>query len=254
MSEILLLFILGSIIGSFLNVCIYRLPLKLSLWKPGSFCPHCKKHITLWNNIPIISYLLLKGKCAHCKNAIAVHYILVEVLTGIVTVLSYEYYGLSNMFIIYSVFMYFLIVIGFIDLKTRLIYNSVLVSLLFFAIIAQTVSPFTQWQIALLGMLTGGGAMLLVSFLGKVLFKKESLGMGDVKLAAVAGFFLGWQNILIAIYTGFVFALITMMMINVVKRTRIVGYIPLGPFLALGIITFIFWGKDIIQIYLSLVV
>jgi leader peptidase (prepilin peptidase)/N-methyltransferase len=254
MLEILLLFILGSIIGSFLNVCIYRLPVNLSLWKPRSFCPHCKKRIALWNNIPIISYLLLKGKCAHCKSSISVQYVLVEVLTGIITVLSYEYYALSNMFIIYSVFMYFLIVIGFIDLKTRLIYNRVLVSLLLFAIIAQTVSPFTQWPNALLGILTGGGAMLLVSLLGKVLLKKESLGMGDVKLAAVAGFFLGWQNILIAVYTGFVFALITMMVINSIKRTRIVGYIPLGPFLALGIITFIFWGQDIVQIYLSLVI
>ena len=254
MLEILLLFILGSIIGSFLNVCIYRLPLNLSLWKPGSFCPHCKKHITIWNNIPIVSYLLLKRKCAHCKNPISVQYILIEVLTGIVTVLTYEYYALSNMFIINLVFMYFLIVIGFIDLKTRLIYNRVLVSLLLFAIMAQTVSPFTQWQNALLGVLIGGGAMYLVSLLGKAVLKKESLGMGDVKLAAVAGFFLGWQNILIAVYTGFVFALITMLMINSIKRSRIVGYIPLGPFLALGIITFIFWGKDIVQIYLSLVV
>jgi leader peptidase (prepilin peptidase)/N-methyltransferase len=254
MFDILLLFVLGSIIGSFLNVCIYRLPVNLSLWKPGSFCPHCKKHITIWNNIPIISFLLLKGKCVHCKNSISIQYILVEVLTAIVTVLTYEYYALSNMFIIYSVFMYFLIVIGFIDFKTQLIHNKVLVTLLLFAIMAQMISPFTRWQNALLGMLTGGGTMFLVSLLGKALFKKESLGMGDVKLAAVAGFFLGWQNILIAVYTGFVFALITIIITNSMKRTSIVGYVPLGPFLAMGIITFIFWGKEIIQIYLSLVI
>jgi len=150
--------------------------------------------------------------------------------------------------------MYFLIVIGFIDFKTQLIFNKVLMALLLFAMIAQMVSPFTAWQDALLGMLSGGGAMLLVSLLGKALFKKESLGMGDVKLAAVAGFFLGWQHILIAIYTGFVFALITMVLIHSIKRTRIVGYVPLGPFLAMGIITFIIWGKEIIQIYLSLVI
>ena len=249
----LILFILGAVIGSFLNVCIYRLPQKISLWKPASFCPNCKKPVPVWSNIPVFGFFIVKGKCVYCKNPISLQYIGVEIFSGLLTVLAYKYFALSNLFILYSVFMYFLIVIGLIDLKIQLIYNKVLLVLLSFAVVFQIFWPFTSWPDALTGLAVGSGTMFLISLLGKLLFKKESLGMGDVKLAAVAGFIVGWQFVLIAIYAGFVFALITMILLNRIKGTQLSGYIPLGPFLALGIMVFLFWGNQIIEVYMSLV-
>lgn len=201
----------------------------------------------------MLGFFILRGKCVHCKSPISMQYISVEILSGLLTVLAYKYFAFNNLFILYSVFMYFLIVIALIDLKTQLIYNKVLFVLFFFAVIFQVFWPFATWPNALTGLVVGGGTMFLISLLGKLLFKKESLGMGDVKLAAVAGFIIGWQYVLIAIYIGFVFALITMVLLNRIKGTQLSGYIPLGPFLALGIMVFLFLGNQIIEIYMSIV-
>ena len=135
-----------------------------------------------------------------------------------------------------------------------MIYNKVLIVLFLFLLLAQFYSPFISWKNAFIGALTGGGSMFIIALLGKMLFKKESLGMGDVKLAATSGFFIGWQKILIALYAGFVIAFLTIIIINRFKKTKVTGYVPLGPFLALGIIIFLFWGQQLIQLYLSLVI
>jgi leader peptidase (prepilin peptidase) / N-methyltransferase len=254
MIELIIIFILGSIIGSFLNVCIYRLPQKISLVFPSSFCPACKEKIPTWSNIPIIGFFMVKGKCRACSSKISKRYPFVEILSGILTVVSFIHFGLGVSFFIYSLFIYFLIVIAFIDLKTHLIYNKVLFALLAAGISTQLFSPFITWEEGLLGFVAGGLSMFLISLLGKVLFKKESLGMGDVKLAAVAGFFTGWVNVLMALYLGFVLAFVTIIIYNKFQKTQIKNdHIPLGPFLALGLILFLFWGDQILQFYLSIV-
>ncbi len=253
MVEISFIFIVGSIIGSFLNVCIYRLPEKVSLVFPSSFCPVCKEGIPFWVNIPILGYLILKGKCIKCASTISPRYLFVELLTAILSVFCYFQFGLSIQFFIYSIFIYFLIVIAFIDIKTHLIYNKVLITFISIGLITQIIIPFIPWEQAVLGMLSGGLSMFFISLLGKWLFKKESLGMGDVKLAAVAGFFTGWLNILIALYLGFILAFVTITLQNRFKKTKISGYIPLGPFMAAGLIVFLFWGKEISNFYLSIV-
>ncbi|MCB0283667.1 MAG: prepilin peptidase [Calditrichaeota bacterium] len=251
--DFLFVFFLGNIFGSFLNVCIYRLPENLSLVKPGSFCPSCKNPVRAWQNVPIFSYVFLKGKCGNCGSRISAQYPIVELISGLITVLTYYYFGLTPVFFVYTVFIYFLIVIAFIDYKTELIYNKVLITLLVFGLIFNVFYPFMAWEAGLYGLLAGGGILFLFSLLGKILFKKEALGMGDVKLAAVAGFFLGMQNVLIAIYFGFIIALVTMVVLRIFKKAELKGKIPLGPFLAAGLIVFLFWGKLIINVYFSYV-
>jgi leader peptidase (prepilin peptidase)/N-methyltransferase len=246
-------FIIGAVFGSFLNVCIYRLPEKISLIFPSSSCPVCKKRIPFWANIPILGYLILKGKCYECSSRISIRYPLVELFAGILTVLSFLQFGFSVQFFIYTIFIYFLIVIAFIDIKTHLIYNKVLIIFFATGVITQIIIPFISWEQAVLGLIAGGSSMFFVALLGKWLFKKESLGMGDVKFAAVCGFFTGWLNILIALYLGFVLAFISITLHNRIKKRKISGYIPLGPFLAAGLILFLFWGKEISSFYLSMV-
>lgn len=254
MSEVAFVFLAGIIAGSFLNVCIFRMPEKISVVSPGSFCPKCNTPILWWNNIPLLGFILLRGKCRSCHAPISYQYPLVELLAGLLTVLTFSHFGFSIKFLAYTNFIYFLIVIAFIDARTQLIYNKVLIFFLGSGILLQVISPFIPWQDALLGMVTGGAAMFLIALLGQLLFKKESLGMGDVKLALVAGFFVGWKSILIALYIGFVLAFLSMIFINRINKNKISGSIPLAPFLAGGLIVFLFWGTQITRIYWSLVI
>ncbi len=249
----LFLFCIGAVFGSFLNVCIYRLPKSQSLAKPGSHCPHCKKPIPFYLNIPILSYLVIRGRCRSCGSKISIQYPLVELAAGVLTLLAFHKFGLSASFFFYTVFIYFLIVIAVIDLRTQMIYNKVLILLFIYGLIFNLLFPVISWQVAGLGLLLGGGAMLLFAVLGKALFKKESLGMGDVKLAACGGFFLGWKMILIALYGGFFLALILIIFLKLLRLMPKNEYIPLAPFLAAGLIVFLFWGNWLIDNYFQLI-
>lgn len=253
MLELIFVFIVGSVVGSFLNVCIYRLPEKVSIAFPASYCPNCRQAIPKWSNIPFLGYLLLKGKCKHCSTKISWQYPAVELLAAVLTVITYWYHGFSALFTAYIILVYFLIVIAFIDWKTQLIYDKVLVILFLCGLTLQLIYPFIAWESALLGVVVGGLSMFAIALLGKAMFKKDSLGMGDVKLAAVVGFFVGWQTILIALYFGFLLAFVTIIITKRFGHSKLTGYIPLGPFLAGGIVIFLFWGKQLLQLYISLV-
>lgn len=253
MDVMLLFFLGGSMVGSFLNVVIYRLPQKISVIMPSSFCPKCKNKIRFWANIPLLGYVVSRGKCHHCQQAISLQYPIVEFITGVLTAIAFFHFGLTIHFFIYSIFIYFLIVIAAIDIKTHLIYNKVLIALLGTGLVTQLIQPFTSWEQAVYGMVAGFVAMFFIAALGKVMFKKESLGMGDVKLAAVAGFFTGWLDVLIALYLGFVLAFIVMMIKNRVTEKPASEYIPLGPFLAGGLVIFLIWGQDISALYQKII-
>lgn len=247
-------FIFGAIIGSFLNVCIHRIPNDESLVRPGSHCPHCKDKIPFYLNIPILSYLLLRGKCRACKIKIPFRYPLIELLSALVTLLAFYRFGLSPSLAFYLILSYGLIVIAMIDLKTKLIHNKILLFLLISAIIVNAIFQVVPWAQAGLGFLISGATMFLVSLLGKYLFKKESMGMGDVKFAAVVGFFMGWQMVLIAIYFGFVLALVAFYAARALPRKETDRYIPMGPYMALSLFIFLIWGNEIVQLYLDMVV
>jgi len=243
------IFLIGTIFGSFLNVCIYRMPRKISLWKPGSHCPNCKNRIPIYFNIPVISWLLLRGKCSNCKSKISPRYLFVEVLSGLFSLATFLRFGFSGEFLFFTIFIYSLIVISFIDLDTQLILNKLVVFLFVVGIALNLVFKVIAWQDAFLGVLAGGILMILISLLGRIVFKKESLGMGDVKLAAVAGFFLGWKMILFATFFGFFFSLPVLIILLAAGKLRFGHYVPLGPFLALALVTFVFWGQVIIDWY-----
>lgn len=244
-----LAFILGTVLGSFLNVCIYRIPRKISLVKPDSFCPKCGIRIPMYLNIPLLSYLLLKGRCRRCQERIPIQYPLVELLGGFLTLFTYLKFGLTPSFLFYAAFFYFLIVISFIDLERKLILNKVLVWMLAAGLGLNLVFHILPYQQSLLGFLAGGGLMLLFAFLGNLMFRKESMGMGDVKFAAVAGIFLGWKMIMVALFCGFLIAFLILISMMALQKTSVGEYIPLGPFLAMGLIIFVFWGNQLMNWY-----
>lgn len=250
---IILLFIFGMLIGSFLNVCIYRLPLKKSIVCPSSHCPHCGVSIPFYHNIPLISYIILGGECKNCLKSISLQYPLVEVLSGLLTVLTYLKFGLNAEFIFYLVFIYFLVIIGFIDLKTHLIFNNILFFMLGAGIGINLIFKTIPWIEAGIGFITGGAAMFFIALLGKIIFKKESLGMGDVKFVAVAGFYMGWKMIIPSVYFGFVLTLIAIIILKLISKIKAGDYIPLGPFIASGLLIFVFWGNVIMNYYWELV-
>lgn len=249
----ILFFLIGLVFGSFLNVCIARIPEKKNIFWSRSKCPHCGHVIPWHDNIPLLSFLLLKGRCRYCQQKISLMYPVVELLTGLITLALFKKYGLSYSFLFFVIFAYFLIVLGIIDFKTKLLLNRILLPMLIAGFLTNLIGQIVPFKDAILGAVFGGATMWLVAILGSRIFNKEALGMGDVKLAFVAGFFLGWKHILIALYLGFIFAFLTIIVLWLIYRKNIPKLIPLGPFLAMGFLFYLFYGKELIHWYLGLI-
>lgn len=250
----LLVFVLaGLMIGSFLNVCIYRLPKGLSLVKPGSSCPSCKTPIKPYHNFPVLSYVLLKGRCAYCGTKISFRYPMVELITATLTGILYLRFGLTGNYLFFLYLTYFLITIAFIDWDTHLIRNKVLLGLFAGGIVINAVYKVIPWLSALYGTLVGAGTLFLIALLGQWYFKKESVGMGDVKFAGVLGFFCGWKLILISLYTGYLFAAFYFIFLKLSKKQPIKEYMPMGPFFSMAVFIWIGWWRELLDLYLSLV-
>jgi leader peptidase (prepilin peptidase)/N-methyltransferase len=162
-------------------------------------------------------------------------------------------FGLSFELPFYVVFSYFLIVIAFIDLETQLIHNRVLVAMLIMGILLNFVFQVIPWLESAFGIAAGGGSMLLFAWAGQKLFKKEAMGMGDVKFSAVAGLFLGWKIILVALYAGFVLAMLTVLLLRLLNKLNLSARIPLGPFLASGLLLFVLFGEQLTMLYVSMI-
>ncbi|MDD5454567.1 MAG: prepilin peptidase [Candidatus Ratteibacteria bacterium] len=261
----LIAFIFGLPVGSFLNVCIYRLPKGESVVNPPSHCPKCNKKIEWFDNIPLISYLILRGKCRNCKATISPRYFFVELLTGLLFYFLMLKFGLSLDFFMFAVFTCILIVVTFIDFDHFLIpdvlvlpgivlglavsfKNSFLIDLppLFFSVSY----PFSAFLNSLTGAILGFVSLLAVAVLGELLFKKEAMGGGDLKLLAMIGAFLGWRNVFFTIFlSSLVGAVIGITMVILKKRGRL-EYIPYGPYLALAAIISVFWGDILITKFL----
>ncbi len=248
----IIIFVLGLLFGSFLNVCAYRLPRNKSIVLGRSRCPHCGHVIPFYQNVPLLSFVILKGKCHYCAAKISWQYPLVELLTGILTVALFLRFGFSYLFFFYLVFVYFLIVIALIDWKTRLIPNKLLFALFVIGLIINVLGRVIPFKEAFIGAFLGGGAMYVTAVLGNHIFKKEAMGMGDVKLAFVSGFFLGWHFILWALYLGFVAALLGIGLLWIIRRRNLPEHIPMGPFFALGFVLNLFYGAELLNFYFKL--
>ncbi len=243
-------FIVGAAIGSFLNVCIFRMPAKTSIVKPGSQCPHCRKPIHYYDNIPLISYILLKGKCRNCGGSISWRYPLVELITAILAMLLFIKFGPTLEFIAFFIFTAVLIVITFIDLDHQIIPDVITlpgIPIFFLAAIFLVKLPLLE---ALLGLLIGGGVLLTIAFVYELISKREGMGGGDIKLLAMIGGFLGWKSLifilLVSSLTGAVIGIGTM----IVKKQDMKYAVPFGPFLSLAAVAYLFWGNNFLNFLL----
>ena len=241
----ILAFLLGTVVGSFLNVCIYRLPEKKSIISPGSHCPHCHTPIKWYDNIPLLSFALLKGRCRYCQKPISRQYPLVEFITGLFTFFIYFDYGFSLTGIIYLFFIYALIVISFIDLKWQIIPDVISVPGIFGGLMASFCLPYLSFKDSVCGALLGGGFLFIVAYGYYFIRKKEGMGGGDIKLLAMIGAFLGWRAIPFVLFSASVMgSIIGILWILFQGKDRNFP-IPFGPFLALGAIWVVFFPESI---------
>jgi leader peptidase (prepilin peptidase)/N-methyltransferase len=242
--------IFGALIGSFLNVCILRLPQEESIITPGSHCPQCKKPIKFYDNIPLVSYLLLRGRCRYCHSPISIQYPLVEGITALSSLILFLKFGPTLSYLFYFSFVSALIVITLIDLYHQIIPDVISLPGIGVGILASLFIPQITLLNSLIGILLGGGSLFLVATIYQWLFKREGMGGGDVKLLAMIGAFLGWKAVILTIFLGSLLGSISGIIIMVSKGKDFKYAIPFGPFLSLGAVIALFYGENIIRWYL----
>lgn len=256
-----LIFLLGLSVGSFLNVCIYRIPRPdLSPYSPRrSFCPTCNQSIGARDNIPVLSYLLLRGKCRHCETRISAVYPAVEVGTAVLFVGMFYRFGLTLDFLHALIFVTLLIPIAVIDAQHYIIPNVIsfpgmILGLGIVSVIAYQKGDFVYLQTRLIGFVVGGIGLWLVAIIGSKLLRKKAMGGGDIKLMALNGLFLGaWPALIIVLaLSALSGAVLGTLLIVIGKRSR-ESPIPYGPFLAIAAVIVLLWGNPLWDTYLQLV-
>jgi len=235
--------IFGLCIGSFLNVCIYRLPIGKSIAFPPSHCPHCRKPIRVRDNMPVVGWLILKGSCRDCGSRISPRYPLVELLTGLFAVCTYLKFGATVEATLYFFFIAAFIVMTFIDIDHRIIPDKMTLPGIPIAFIAALILPHMTWQASLYGILAGGGSLLLIAIGYSYFTGKEGMGGGDMKLLAMIGALCGWKGVIFTIFFGSVLGSIAGIITLRGSGQGMKSAIPFGPFLSIGAISYIFLGQ-----------
>ncbi len=244
--------IFGAIVGSFLNVCIIRIPKEESIATPGSHCPRCNKPIMFYDNIPLLSYFLLRGKCRHCNGPISIQYPLIEGITAFSSFLLFVKFGATLSYLFFFLFVAALIVITVIDLYYQIIPDAISIPGIGIGLLGSLIIPYITFFNSLIGILVGGGSLFLVATLYQWLFKREGMGGGDVKLLAMIGGFLGWKAVILTILLSSFIGSIIGIAIMLLKGKDFKYAIPFGPFLSLGAVISLFYGETLIQWYLGL--
>lgn len=271
------IFIFGSVVGSFLNVVIHRVPNEESIVFPNSACPNCKKPIKPYDNIPILSWLILGGKCRNCKTPISPRYLLVELLTGLIFLLVYWSIGLNPFLPIALTFVAAIVSLIFIDAEHMILPNVITYPLLVLALLIRITFPlffgaayfsdfkifplnqmsgFPIWLVSLsgafLGAIVGGGFLWLVGAIWKKLRGVDAMGLGDVKMMFAVGALLGWRLTLLSIFIGaFAGAVIGVVLIARQREKDFQTQIPFGIFLGIGSILSLLFGEQIIHWYVN---
>jgi leader peptidase (prepilin peptidase)/N-methyltransferase len=265
-------FLFGAIVGSFLNVCIYRIPVRASLVSPPSRCPQCKTPIKFYDNIPILSYFVLGGRCRWCKAPISARYPLVETMMALFSVLLMLKFGISSSFFTYFILISSLVVVSFIDLDHRIIPDVISLPGIVLGVLASFIksaeghNDFLLLFVfkglrgalnlatldSLLGIVIGGGLLYCVAVVFYWVTKKEGMGGGDIKLLAMIGAFLGWSSTVFTILVSSLIGSIVGVGLMVVKGADSKYAIPFGPFLSMGAVIYLFFGEEIIRWYLHL--
>lgn len=249
---LILFFLFGLIFGSFLNVCIYRIPKGESIVWPPSHCPNCGARIKPIDNIPLLSYALLGGRCRSCKARISPRYPLVELMTGVLFAGLFWRFGFSSETIVFSILSLLLIVISFIDIDYRLILNKITLPGILLGVVLTLSFRLLSYKQVFLGFAIGGGGLLLVALFGALVFRKESMGMGDIKLAAMIGVFLGVKGVAFTLLMAFFVAALFSVGAMAIKKANRHSQVPFGPFIALATVVYLFWGDQMIHWYLQL--
>ena len=243
----LFIFILGAVIGSFLNVCIYRLPAQQSVITPPSNCPNCHTPIRFYDNMPILSFLLLRGRCRTCGTPISAQYILVEILNGAGYMLIIWKFGLSLESALYAILFSSLLVASAIDLYHRIIPDVITIPGIIAGLLASAFILPSGIKDSIAGTLLGGSIFFIVA-----VASRGGMGGGDIKLIAMIGAFLGWPNVIITIIlSSFLGSLVGIFMMIFFGKGRKYP-VPFGPFLAIGGIISLFFDKEIIGWYLGM--
>ncbi|MCD6583304.1 MAG: prepilin peptidase [Candidatus Omnitrophica bacterium] len=268
----LFVFVLGSCVGSFLNVCIYRMPREISIVRPFSFCPKCKASIKWYDNIPILGFFLLGGKCRSCKEPISPRYPLVEAITASLFLILYIKFGLSFSLLKYILLFSLLVVVSFIDID----YHALPISLCFIGVslgvilsLYETIYTITKWGISnlnalpitksLIGLITGFGFTYAFKFFGDIFIslylafrgkesiegEKESLGLGDVDFMGMVGVFLGAKLTILAFFLAPFLAIFYSIFALIFKRSHIIPYLP---YLSLASFLSFMWGDVILNL------
>ena len=247
MPEMILVFVMGLIIGSFLNVVCWRLPEGRSIVRPGSSCPQCGQRLRVPDLVPVVSFLAYRGHCRYCGDKISLQYPLVELITGILLMVLYWQYGPAMEFFLYGLLTCLLIVCSVIDLKEMIIPNKITYPGIISGLFLTMITGHLSWLQALLGVLIPGGMLLLIA-----LVYKEGLGLGDVKLIAMIGAFTGWHYALPGLFLGaLVGSLLGLGFILVGKMDRKTR-IPFGPLISLGAVLMMIFGEGWLEFYLGL--
>lgn len=254
----LTVFIFGSVVGSFLNVCIARLPKGESVVSPPSHCPLCKTPIPFYDNVPLFSYLCLRGRCRFCGEGISPRYIVVEFLMAVFSVLLLSRLGLGPAFFVNFILVAALIVITFVDLDVRIVPDVISLPGIGLGLLSSIVHY--QWPTdrllnlpspvsSLLGILIGGGTLLLVAWAYQFFTGVEGMGGGDIKLLAMIGAFLGWPSIPVTLFIASLSGSVVGLIFMVRKGVDSKYALPFAPFLCLGALFHLFFGKMLIAIY-----
>lgn len=246
------MFSLGLVWGSFANVVIYRLPLKKSVIKPRSFCPQCKNNVAWYDNIPVLSWVFLKGACRHCQQKIAIRYPFVELLMAVLFTSVYMKFGLQWYLLEVTILTFGLVVISFIDLDHMIIPDILSLGGIVVGLLGGLLNPDRQILEAFLGVLFGGGFFWLTAYLYFVFKKQEGLGGGDIKLLAWIGAVLGWKAIPFIILVSSFVGLLFGMGILLLAKKKLSQAIPFGPYIVLATFLYLFYGSFLTEWYFSI--
>jgi len=252
------LIILGLMVGSFLNVCIFRLPRELSIVTPRSFCPRCRSPIRWYDNIPLFSYIILLGKCRNCKRGIPIRYPAVEIISALFSWYVFYHFRAWPPYVIYYLLLISpLIVITFIDIEHKIIPDVITIPCIAAGVASRFILMHGKWTSVggdtLAGILVGGGSLAIIAFVYEWFKKREGLGGGDIKLAAMLGAFFGWKGVIFILFiSSFIGSLVGVIFLILFKKDFKYA-MPYGPFLAAGALIHLFWGDVILNWYLSLI-
>ncbi|OPZ92966.1 MAG: Type 4 prepilin-like proteins leader peptide-processing enzyme [Firmicutes bacterium ADurb.Bin419] len=263
MEIILLIYVavVGVVIGSFLNVCIYRIPKVESIAYPPSHCGSCGKRLKAVDLVPIFSWLFLKGKCRYCRSKISPRYAMVEALTGLTFLLLFNKYGVSVDFLASAFLMSILIAVFFIDIDHRIIPDELVVTglvagalvFIYNALFPMKIMGGGQWWEPLLGMFVGSVTLMVVGLIGMLIYKTDdAMGGGDIKIFAPIGIFLGWKMTFVALLISIVLAGLISLVLVIIRVKDRKSTIPFGPFIVMGTLITYLYGWDILKWYINI--